>query len=122
MPSNPTPGFEYFQEFAEDDEAVDQARVSAFVPRVETPVGSFTNVLQILETNPLEPEDFSFKYYASGVGLIAEEEGLLADLPEIREDVQPRGNPENQCGEHEIHREDVHAPAVTSSLKSSSDP
>ena len=81
MPADPTVGFEYFQEFAEDDEAVDQARVSAFVPRVETPVGSFTNVLQILETNPLEPEDFSFKYYASGVGLVAEEEGLLADLP-----------------------------------------
>jgi hypothetical protein len=83
MLANPTVGSEYFQEFAEDDEAVDQARVFSIEPRVETPAGSFTDVLKILETNPLEPEDFSFKYYASGVGLIAEEEGLTADFPEF---------------------------------------
>ena len=81
MPAEPTVGFEYFQEFAEDDEAVDQARVFSIVPRVDTPAGSFTDVLQILETNPLEPEDFSFKYYAPSFGLIAEEVGLVADLP-----------------------------------------
>jgi hypothetical protein len=83
MPADPTVGFEYFQEFAEDDEAVDQARVFSFVPLVETPAGSFADVLQILETNPLEPEDFAFKYYAAGVGLIVEEEGLVADLPDF---------------------------------------
>ena len=76
MPANPTIGFEYFQEFAEDDEAVDQARVVSIVPRVDTPAGSFTDVLQILETTALEPDDRGFKYYASDVGLIMEDEGL----------------------------------------------
>jgi len=76
MPANPTIGFEYFQEFAEDDEALDQARVFSIVPLVETPFGSFTDVLQILETTALEPDDRGFKYYASGVGLIMEDEGL----------------------------------------------
>jgi len=76
MPADPAIGFEYFQEFAEDDEALDQARVFSIVPLVETPFGSFTDVLQILETTALEPDDRGFKYYASGVGLIMEDEGL----------------------------------------------
>jgi len=76
MPADPAIGFEYFQEFAEDDEALDQARVFSIVPLVETPFGTFTDVLQILETTALEPDDRGFKYYASGVGLIMEDEGL----------------------------------------------
>ena len=86
MPADPKVGFEYFQEFAEDDEAVDQARVFSVVPMVETPLGTFTDVLQILETTAAEPDEREFKYYAPGVGLVLAEEGLDASLanPEAR--------------------------------------
>lgn len=76
MPADPAVGFEYFQEFAPDDEAVDQARVFSIVPLLDTPFGELTDVLQILETNPLEPDDREFKLYAPGRGLVRVEEGL----------------------------------------------
>lgn len=76
MPADPVVGFEYFQEFAPDDEAIDQARVFSVVPLLDTPFGELTDVLQILETNQLEPDDREFKYYAPGRGLVLVEEGL----------------------------------------------
>ena len=47
--------------------------------------GSFTNVRQVFETNPLEPDAREYKYYASGFGLILVEEGLDLNFqnPEI---------------------------------------
>ena len=89
MPAEPAVGFEYFQEFAPDDEAVDQARVFSIVPLLDTPLGELADVVQILETNPLEPDDREFKLYAPGRGLVRVEEGLDPSFahPEARFDL-----------------------------------
>ena len=37
---------------------------------VETIAGTFKNCLKIEETNPLEPGNKEYKYYAAGIGLV----------------------------------------------------
>lgn len=80
-----TDGFNYFQEFAADDQALDQAE--HFLPLVDISIGigTFTNVLRVFETTELDPDAREFKYYAPGVGLVFVEEGLDPTLqnPEI---------------------------------------
>jgi hypothetical protein len=76
MPADPTVGFSYFQEFAPQDEAVDQALIFARGNSLMTRIAQYTNVLQILETNALEPDSREFKFYAPGVGLVMAQEGL----------------------------------------------
>jgi hypothetical protein len=73
MPAELTEGFNYFQEHASADEALDQGTI--FVAFIDE-FGTFENVLQILETTDLEPDEREFKYYAPGVGLILVEENL----------------------------------------------
>lgn len=80
-----TDGSSYYQEFAADDGALDQAR--HFLPLVDIVLdfGEFTDVLRVLETTELEPDAREFKYYAPDVGLILVEEGLDTNLenPEL---------------------------------------
>jgi hypothetical protein len=80
-----TIGFNYFQEHAEADEALDQGTIFAFIEMLTTEFGTFENVLQIFETTELEPDAREFKYYAPGVGLILVEEDLDEDFenPEL---------------------------------------
>ena len=80
MSASPSVGFEYFQEFAEDDEALDQAEEFAFVPQLSVAIGDFSNVLQVLETTQVEPDAREFKYYAPDTGLVLAEEGLDPSL------------------------------------------
>ena len=76
MPVDQTVGFNYFQEFAAADDALDQATVFATGLTLTTELGELTNVLQVLETSELDPKARGFKYYAPGLGLVLEEEGL----------------------------------------------
>ena len=76
MPVTLNEGFTYYQEFAEADEALDIGTIFSIGEAVSVDFGSFTDVLQILETNPFEPDALGFKYFAPGLGLILEEEGL----------------------------------------------
>ncbi len=80
-----TIGFNYFQEHAAADEAMDQGTIFAFIEMLTTEFGTFENVLQIFETTELEPDAREFKYYAPGVGLILVEEDLDEDFenPEL---------------------------------------
>lgn len=80
MPVDQTVGFNYFQEFAEADDALDQGTVFATGLTLMTDFGDFTNVLQVLETSALSPDARAFKYYAPGFGLVLEEEGLDANF------------------------------------------
>lgn len=80
MPVDLTVGFNYYQEFAVLDEALDQGLTFAAGQIVSIALGEFTDVLQVLETSELEPDAREFKYYAPGVGLILVEEGLDADF------------------------------------------
>ena len=85
MPADLTDGFHYYQEFAPNDDAVDQATTYSNGNSVSIGFGTFSDVLQVLETNPLELDAREFKYYAPGLGLILVEEGLNLDLedPEL---------------------------------------
>jgi hypothetical protein len=85
MPADLTIGFNYFQEFAAAEEALDQGTIFAFIDLLVLDIGTFENVLQILETTELEPDALEFKYYALGVGLLLVEEDLDEDLanPEL---------------------------------------
>ena len=76
MPVDQTVGFNYYQEFAGADDALDQATVFATGLTLMTELGELTNVLQVLETSELDPKARGFKYYAPGLGLVLEEEGL----------------------------------------------
>ena len=76
MPAELTIDFNYYQEFAAADEALDNGTIFAFIPELVLEFGTFENVLQIFETTELEPDAREFKYYALGVGLILVEEDL----------------------------------------------
>ncbi len=76
MPVDLTVGFRYYQEFAPEDDALDQAEIFAVGEVVTTGLGTFTDVLRIFETNPLEEDAREFKLYAPGIGVIAAAEGL----------------------------------------------
>ncbi|HSN71001.1 MAG TPA: PEP-CTERM sorting domain-containing protein, partial [Steroidobacteraceae bacterium] len=80
MPADPDPEFNYYQEFAPEDDALDQATIFGFLDMLEMESGIFEDVLQIFETNELEPDAREFKYYAPGFGLILVEEDLNEDL------------------------------------------
>jgi PEP-CTERM motif len=85
MPAELTIGFNYFQEHAEADEALDQGTISAFIDVLMLDIGTFENVLRVFETTELDLDAREFKYYAPGVGLILVEEELDEDLanPEL---------------------------------------
>ena len=80
MPADLTRGFNYFQESAPIDEALDQTTTIAIGQFVSINFGDYNNVLMVLETSELIPDLREFKYYAPGQGLILVEEGLSADL------------------------------------------
>jgi hypothetical protein len=84
MPVNHTIGFEYVQENAPTDQAIDRATNVSTTEKITVPVGTFMNVLKVLEESDLEPGVTEFKFYASGVG------NILA-----HEDIQPDGKPLN---------------------------
>jgi hypothetical protein len=69
MPGTVLLGSRYMQEIA-PEVAMDRAHIISMNATVETPAGTFENVLKIRETTPLEPSAREFKYYAEGVGLI----------------------------------------------------
>jgi hypothetical protein len=83
MPVDHTVGFNYRQEFAPADEAVDQGTIVATDVTIDVPAGHFTHVLKTKDFSDLQPGVFENKYYAPGVGLILTEDlnpdGSVAD-------------------------------------------
>jgi hypothetical protein len=71
MPAHPRPGDAYRQEYYPPGKALDEARVLRLSGRLTVPYGSFKGVLVTSERSPLEPQTEK-KYYAPGVGEIAE--------------------------------------------------
>lgn len=80
MPADITLGFNYYQESAPLDGALDQARIQGHLDRITVDFGTFFDVLQIWEGTELDPSANGFKYYARGFGLILEDEHLDAQL------------------------------------------
>jgi hypothetical protein len=71
MPAHPRPGDAYRQEFYPPGKALDEARVLRLDASLTVPYGTFKHVLVTSERSPLEPQTEQ-KYYAPGVGEIAE--------------------------------------------------
>ena len=76
MPGSPRVGQKHYQEYA-PGEAMDRAEVISLSGKMETPAGSFQDVLVVEETTPLEEDERERKYYAAGVGLLKDEDLLL---------------------------------------------
>lgn len=69
MPGTVLLGARYFQEVA-PGVAMDRAEIMEDDEELETPAGTFENVVVIRETTPLEPDAIEFKYHVAGIGLI----------------------------------------------------
>jgi hypothetical protein len=93
MPGNPQVGMKYYQEVA-PGVAEDRAEVISLSQTANTPAGRFQKVLKTEETTPLEPGELENKFYASGVGLIMEEELKLVSyvVPQDEEEHPADGN------------------------------
>ena len=74
MKAQPQLGDTYFQEHA-SGVAEDMATVQQVGLTQNTALRSFSGVIKTKEWSPLEPGSTEFKYYASGIGLIREEQG-----------------------------------------------
>ena len=75
MPADLGLGFNYYQEFAPADEALDEGTTFADGLEQTIGLGLFDDVIAVLETSALDPEARELKYYAPGLGLVAVEEG-----------------------------------------------
>jgi Ca2+-binding RTX toxin-like protein len=74
MPANPQVGDNYYQEFAPNNAALDQAKVISRNKTLATELGILSNGLQSLEFTELTPGASDYKYHAPGVGLVLVEE------------------------------------------------
>ncbi|MGI0037145.1 MAG: hypothetical protein ACRD99_02150 [Nitrososphaera sp.] len=72
-PANPTVGMKYYQEIA-PGVAEDRAEVLSLDEALTVPAGTFDKVLKVEETTPLEPGAKEYKYYATGIGLLQDED------------------------------------------------
>jgi hypothetical protein len=72
MPGKVEVGMKYFQEIA-PGVAEDRAEIVSVNDTLDTPAGTFKQVLKTEETNPLKPGEKEFKFYAPGIGLIQDE-------------------------------------------------
>ena len=72
MPDKVEVGLKYYQEIAPGI-AEDRAEIVSVNDTLDTPAGTFEQVLKTEETNPLKPGEKEFKFYALGIGLIQDE-------------------------------------------------
>jgi hypothetical protein len=69
MPAEPKPGPAFYTEFR-PGVAEDKAQVLRLDDAIRVPYGSFKKVIVIRDSNPLDPQLVSHKWYAKGVGLL----------------------------------------------------
>ena len=72
MPGKVEVGLKYYQEIALGV-AEDRAEIMSVNNTLDTPAGTFKQVLKTEETNPLKPGEKENKFYAPGIGLIQDE-------------------------------------------------
>lgn len=85
MLAAPAAGAVYRQEYL-PSVAEDVARIVATGVTITVAYGTFANCIKTLDGSPIEPGKFEYKYYAPGVGLVAEEDpatGALLELVQI---------------------------------------
>jgi hypothetical protein len=72
MQAHPAPGQSYRQEYYKG-QAEDMAETAEVGTTKATGLGQYSDVVVIKEWSPLEPDVVEQKYYAPGIGVIAEE-------------------------------------------------
>jgi hypothetical protein len=72
MPGKVEVGLKYYQEIA-PGVAEDRAEIVSVNDTLDTPAGTFSQVLKTEETNPLKLGEKEFKFYAPRIGLIQDE-------------------------------------------------
>lgn len=72
MPAQPLLGARWFSEVA-PGVAEDFAEVVSMNEAVTVPLGSYGDLLKFEEGSALDPEDFSEKWYAAGIGLVKDD-------------------------------------------------
>ena len=77
MPGEIIIGDQYYQEIA-PDVAMDRAENISIDETVETPAGTFTGCLHVVETTPLESGE-SLKWYCPSVGLVQDGDVVLTN-------------------------------------------
>jgi len=80
MPGTALLGARHYQEIAPN--AMDRAEIMADDVTMNTPAGRFQNCIRVKETSPLEPGGICYKTYAPGIGMIQDEDLLLASWSE----------------------------------------
>ncbi len=88
IPGDPQVGDIYYQEFL-DGEAEDYGEVIDIGVTVTIDLGVYTNCLVTKDVNPYESDEYEYKYYAPGIGLLKEEvyedDGELIEVVELVE-------------------------------------
>jgi hypothetical protein len=79
VPAKPVVGQKFYQEVA-PKVAMDRVEVVSTDESIRTPAGVFDHCLHLRETTPLE-SDVSHKYFASGIGIVKDDEFELAEQP-----------------------------------------
>jgi hypothetical protein len=80
MPGTPLKGAKYFQERAEESDAVDRGEIADVGLDVTVPAGDFSGCIEIYDTNPSEADEGGcigendVKLYCRGVGLVKDQE------------------------------------------------
>jgi hypothetical protein len=85
MPASTEVNFNYYQEFAAADDALDEGTTVAVLPEFTTGPEQYADVVQVLETTELDQHARGFKYYARGIGLVYEAEGLRPNFKHPRQ-------------------------------------
>jgi len=94
MEANPQVDDHYYQEFYPAGEAVDEGKVLGVGETLTIPIGTFENVLRTLDLS-IDRSTFAHKFFAPGVGTIAEQE-FLTETGQLIESVNLV--PEPACG------------------------
>jgi hypothetical protein len=81
IPARPKVGDKFYQEIA-PEEAMDRAEIVGLDEEVKTPAGTF-RCIHVKETSPIE-RGVSHKWFAPGVGLVKDDEFVLAEAPKAR--------------------------------------
>ena len=79
MPGTPMLGARHYQELA-PGVALDRGEIVSFSETLDLPAGTFDNLLKVEESSDLDPEDFSEKWYAKGIGMVKDEELELVSI------------------------------------------
>ena len=82
MPANPMVGDHYRQEF-QLGEAEDMGGTLSLDAAITVPFGSFSGCRQTADTTPISPGSLEHKFYAPGVGLVAEVDPATGSRTEL---------------------------------------